>query len=205
MYLAAPSVLSRSTQLSGRDDPVALRHFQRLVEEDLANPGKLKEGKIVPLHPNHMNPGFIDHSYEEPGRVKLDVSSKGLQPCLEDLLKSWFPHFLAKEKLGKQSPCDRVRVALVNLTGPRWFDPDLALWGGTYPMEAASVSKLLVVYALFQLRFDLRALAELTKDRAKLRAAALDLWRELRREDQPSLDELFDLKTWDGDPEESRI
>jgi hypothetical protein len=203
MYITAPSVLRRSTQLSGRDDPVRLRHFQRLVEEDSANPGKVKVGNIVPLEPKHMNPGFIDHSYAEPGRVNLDVSSKGLQPCLEDLLKTSFPHFLAKESLGKPSPCDRVRVALVNLTGPRWFDPDLAMWGGTYPMEAASVSKLLVVYALYQLRFDLRALAADKKiiDSAKLRATALDGWRELRPEDQPTLDELFDLRTWDGKPD----
>lgn len=205
MYLAAPSMLSRSTQLAGGEDLVLLRHFQRLVERDSADPQKLKSGKIVPLHPDHMNPGFIDNSYMEPGRVKLDVVSKGLQPCLEDLLKTWYPGFLAKDKPGKPSPCDRVRVALVNLTGPRWFDPDLALWGGTYPMEAASVGKLLVVYALFQLRFDLRVLAFLKNatDREKLRTAALESWRKQlpRHKDHPALDQLFGWETWDGKPD----
>lgn len=203
MYLAAPSTLSRSAQLAGGVNVVRLRHFQRLVEPDPADPKKVKPGKIVPLHPDLMNPGFIDRSAVEPGRVKLDVVSKGLQPCLEDLLKRSYPGLLAEDKPGRPSLCDRVRVALVNLTGPRWFDPDLALWGGTYPMEAASVGKLLVVYALYQLRFDLRELAARTNstDRAKLRAAALSFWRELRREDQPALDELFGWETWDGKPD----
>ena len=204
MYLAAPSALSRSTQLAGGGNVVRLRHYQQLVEQDPDDPAKVKHGQIVRLHPDNMNPGFIDKSYEDPGRVKLDIVSKGLQPCLEDMLKTWVPVFLAEDKPGRPSPCDRVRVALVNLTGSHWFDPDLALWGGTYPMEAASVGKLLVVYALFQLRFDLSVLAYETNstDRGKLRTAALKWWREqLRPEDQPELDELFGWKTWDGKPE----
>jgi len=204
MYLAAPSSLSRSAQPARKVDVVRLRHFQRLVEQDPVDPKRVKHGQIVPLHPDLMNPGFIDRSYVEPGRVKLDVVSKGLQPCLEDLLKRSYPGFLSEDKPGRPSPCDRVRVALVNLTGSRWFHPDVAMWGGTYPMEAASVGKLLIIYVLHQLRFDLRVLAFLKSatDRGKLRTAVRSSWRKmLRLEDQPVLDELFDWDNWDGKPD----
>ena len=181
------------------------RHFQRLVgQPDPADPKKVKLGRIVPLHPDLMNPGFIDKSYVEPGRVKLDVLSKGLQPCLKELLKRSYPGLLAEDKPDRPSPCDRVRVALVNLTGSRWFDPELALWGGSYPMEAASVAKLLVVYVLYQLRFDLQMLALLKSatNRRTLRQVARASWLKIvPLKDQPALDELFGWDTWDGKPD----
>lgn len=204
MYLAAPCTFGGFEQLADGADVVRLSHFQQIVEQDPADPKKVKVGKIVPLHPDLMNPGFIDKRHGNPGRIKLDVWSKGLQPCLEELLKRWYPGFLAEDKPGRPSVCDRVRVALVNLTGSRWFDPDVALWGGTFPMEAASVGKLLVVYALYQLRFDLRVLAHLRSatDRGKLRAAARAFWHQIvRPEEQPVLDELFAWNTWDGKPD----
>jgi hypothetical protein len=177
-------------------------HFQRLVEQDPVDPKKVKPGKIELLHPDNMDPGFMDP--KATGGVKLDTKPKGLQPCLEDLLKRDYPGLLAEDRPGMPSPCDRVRVALVDLTDSRWFHPHVALWGGTFPMEAASVGKLLVVYAIHQLRFDLRVLAQLKSatDHRKLRTAARESWREqLRREDQPALDELFAWQTWDGKPD----
>src|SRR4051812_7843303 len=146
-----------------------------------------------------MNPGFIDQSRVAPGRVLLDVLSDGLQPCLEELLKRWYPQFLDPKKRGAPSPCDRVRIALVNLTGAHWFTPELALWGGTYPMETGSIVKVLLVYALYQLRYDLRELAKSVNPSA-LESQARKLWNALPRRDQPAVQELFDLAAWDHTP-----
>ena len=203
MYIATPSTLSGFSQLAAPDTLLRLPHFQQVVEQDPADPKKVKSGKIVPLSPENMNPGFVSMRFGEPGNIRLDYGKNGLQPCLEKAL-AWHPLLLADDQPGIPSRCDRVRVALVNLTGTRWFTPDLALWGGTYPMEAASIGKLLAVYALFQLRFDLRVLAALktATDRAKLITAARDHWGTgFRRGHHPALDELFAWDNWDRTPQ----
>ena len=180
---------------------VRLTHWQQLVKPHPSDPGKIAPGKIVPLHPNNMNPRSLD-PWGGPDWATTDTR---LQSSLEALLtEGWFNFLLANGKSGIPSQCDRVRVALVNLTGSRWFDPALALWGGTYPTEGASIGKVLVVYALFQLRFDLRVLAFLkhVTNPTELRKAARESWRGmLRPEDQPMLDALFGWAAWDGKPD----
>jgi hypothetical protein len=203
MYHIAPATLSGFAQLAAPDGLLRLPHFQQVVDQDPADLKKVKRGKIVRLSPEQMNPGFISMRFGEPGSVVLDYGKNGLQPCLEKAL-AWHPLLLADDKPGIPSRCDRVRVALVNLTGSRWFTPDLALWGGTYPMEAASIGKLLAAYALFQLRFDLRVLAALKNatDRTKLITAARDHWgTAFRPAHHPALGELFAWDNWDGKPQ----
>lgn len=201
MYITTDARYDRADRLDGLEDAVKLGHFQQLVTEDPKKPGVVLAGKIELLDPNLMNPGFISAGS---GNVVLDVKEKGLQPCLEKLLINQYPFFLKADKPGQPSACDRVRIALVNMSGARWFKPELAMWGGASPMEGASVPKLLAVYALHQLRFDLRVLAVLKKamNPKDLIKAAKNFWKDaLPITEQPDFVELFDWKGWSGVPE----
>jgi hypothetical protein len=98
------------------------------------------------------------------------------------------------------SPGDRVRIALVDLTGDKLTRPDFAGWGSTAAIYAASVAKILAVYAAHQLRVDLRMLAaqQSITTGAALEKAALQVWKI--RAWAPNLVWLFDIRRWSGTP-----
>jgi len=79
-------------------------------------------------------------------------------------------HQLLQNKMKNHSLRGRVGIALVDLTGGKM---DFAGWQETKSFNAASTNKILPVYALFQLRSDLRYLAQ-SKNFPSLEALELD-------------------------------
>jgi hypothetical protein len=143
-----------------------------------------------------MNPGFIDQN----DQLITDTSSSGLQTCLHKLITSQFQNYLYNKQSGVPSGNDRLRVALVDLTGPKLARPDFAGWGSTVPMYAASVAKILALYAAYQLRSDLRRMAASQKisDGKTLERTAIQSWKF--RSFLPDLVWLFDIRNWSGSP-----
>ncbi|NOT60748.1 MAG: hypothetical protein HOP19_11065 [Acidobacteria bacterium] len=169
-------------------------HFHTPKQPDPATPGRFVTGALTTLNVANMNPGFIDAS----DQLITDTSSTGLQTCLQKLIATRFPHYLANKQNPVPSANDRVRVALVDLTGDKITRPDLAGWGSTAAMYGASVPKILAVYAAHQLRADLRQLALSLglSDGKALEKAALNHWQF--KSHLPNLVWLFDIRNWSG-------
>jgi len=112
-----------------------------------------------------MNPGFLTSSDE----LQLDEK---LHPALKKLIIEKYSTSLAPAsiKLIKAGAADKVqphaddklRVALVDLSGNgKICAPRLAGWGSPVMGQAASIGKIAILYAAFQLLYDLRAMAGL--------------------------------------------
>jgi hypothetical protein len=146
-----------------------------------------------------MNPGFIDARDE----LITDRDASGLQTCLDHTLTSQFSRFLAGKSTTKADSRDRVRIAIVDLTGAKLAKPEFAGWGSTVAMYGASSPKMLAVYAAFQLRRDLRQMAE---DQAiptgkELAAFAVQTWKDKKLlSGLPDLIWLFDINHWSAQP-----
>jgi hypothetical protein len=117
------------------------------------------------------------------------------------LITTQFQNYLANARSAAPSGNDRLRVALVDLTGDKITKPDFAGWGSTIAMYRASVPKILALYAAFQLRRDLRNLSAaqgITNGRA-LEQAAIHNWRlSGLTSGFPDLVWLFDIRSWSG-------
>jgi len=99
------------------------------------------------LKPENMDPGY--HAADNP-----------LQQGLRGILKQDpFRSLLVDKTATRAYAGDRIRVALVDLSGRKLFKPLFAGYGSTVPMGAASLAKVLALYGAFQLRFDLSYLA----------------------------------------------
>jgi hypothetical protein len=173
-----------------------LDHFHTPKTPDPKNAGKFIAGPITKLAVSDLNPGFIDAS----DNVITDTSSTGLQTCLQKLITTQFQNYLSKATNTSPSPGDRVRVALVDLTGNKLTRPDFAGWGTTVAMYGASVAKILAVYAAHQLRADLRQLAtsQSISKGSDLERIALSTWK--LSSSAPNLVWLFDIRKWSGNP-----
>jgi hypothetical protein len=153
------------------------------------------------MTPAAMNPGFID-AHDE---VVINRSDLSLQTCLDGVITGSFAKFLVRKDSTKADARDRVRIALVDLTGAKLFRPEFAGWGSTVAMYGASSAKILAVYAAFQLRNDLRQMAE---DQAiptgkELAAFAIKSWKGKKMfRDFPNLTLLFDIENWSAKPDE---
>lgn len=186
----------------GLGEPVAPKglklfdHFQVPKTPDPANAAQFVSGSVTKLTLNDLNPGFIDAS----DNLITDTSSDGLQTCLRKLITSQFRNYLTNASNTSPSAGDRVRVAIVDLTGDKITKPDFAGWGTTVPMYGASVPKMLAVYAAHQLRMDLRELAHTRSisDGKILEKEALKLWN--LGSSAPKLVWLFDIRKWTGSP-----
>jgi hypothetical protein len=146
-----------------------------------------------------MNPGIIDSA----DQMIVDKSAAGLQTCLNKLLTTQFKNYLSADsvKRGSASSSDRVRIGLIDLTGPKLTQPDFAGWGSTVAMYGASVPKILALYAAFQLRKDLRYMAETQKISSgkDLETIAVKAWKALGlKTGFPNLVWLFDIRNWSG-------
>jgi hypothetical protein len=112
------------------------------------------EAASTKMIPANMNPGFILPS----DQIRFD---KKLDDALIELMVTKYPSLLApqsvKERRATQK--DKIRVALVDLTGDKICRPGYAGWGSTMLMGGASTAKIIVFYAAHQLLFDLRELA----------------------------------------------
>jgi len=181
---------------------VLLDHKQTRKIFDAHAPGGFKiEPTPSLLCPANMNPGFIDDHDE----VVIDRSALSLQSCLEDVIKDKFSKFLSRKDATKADGRDRVRVAVVDLTGSKLSKPQFAGWGSTVAMYGASSPKMLAVYAAFQLRRDLRQMAEdqAIPTGAELAAFAKASWKDKKlRVGFPNLTWLFGIEKWSSRPEE---
>lgn len=120
--------------------PLTHLHVPRLVPGGTALPTAV-------MKPEAMNPGFLD---PQSGLPRTGPKGKGLQGRLDALLDAKYEGYKPK-----------IAVAVVDLTGKRLYDPDLAGWRATQPIFGASLAKVAVVYAARQLQFDLATVARL--------------------------------------------
>jgi hypothetical protein len=175
---------------------ILLDHFQSPKRADPGVPGAFITDPVAQMRVSDLNPGFIDAN----DNLIMDTSSSGLQTCLQKLITTQFQNYLSHKSNTAPSAGDRLRVALVDLTGDKISKPDFAGWGSTVPMYAASVAKILAVYAAHQLRKDLRHLAatQAVSTGSALETAAHQRWS--LKGDRPNLVWLFDIRNWSGTP-----
>lgn len=176
---------------------ILLDHFHTPKQPDPVNPGRFIPGSATKLDVKDMNPGFIDKN----GQLMIDTSINGLQTNLRKLITTQFQNYLSNQRNSAPSAGDRLRVALVDLTGAKISKPDFAGWGSMFSMYGASVPKILAVYAVHQLRRDLRQLAASLSisNGAVLEKAALQNWQRLGlKSGFPNLVWLFDIRKWSG-------
>lgn len=191
------SALSGSTVACPRG-LICLDHFHIVKQPDSRNPGRFIVGAQARLEPRNMNPGFVDTA----DNLITARGGSGLQTCLNRLLTTQFSNYLSRESIRKKSASgnDRLRVGLVDLSGPKLTRPDLAGWGSTVAMYGASVPKILALYAAYQLRRDLRNLA--IGSGKTLESTAIRKWRgKGLRSGFPNLVWLFDIRNWSGNPQ----
>lgn|SRR5262249_2010930 len=141
-----------------------------------------------------MNPGFFRTS---DGFHEFDTV---LHSKLQNLILNT-PKYAAmlsaeSRKNRAPGPNDRVRVALVDLTGNKICKPGYADWGSTIPITGGSTAKIAILYASHQLLFDLNEMARTgaIKTVADLKKKALnDVWIQLIC--PPDLDWLVEFDT----------
>ena len=83
---------------------------------------------------------------------------------------------------GEATPADRLRVAIVDLTGHKICRPGYADWGSKLPITGGSTVKIAMLYAAHQLVFDLNQMARTgglkTPDELKQKALN-EVWSQL--------------------------
>ncbi|MET0555853.1 MAG: serine hydrolase [Vicinamibacteria bacterium] len=173
-----------------------LDHQQTPKRPEPGVPGAFTTGSVAKMTVSDLNPGFIDGS----DALVADTGSSGLQTCLQKLITTQFQNYLSDRSNTAASRGDRLRVALVDLSGDKIARPDFAGWGSTVAMYGASSPKILAVYAVHQLRADLRQLAstQSISSGAALEKAALRAWKLTGP--LPNLAWLFDIRKWSGAP-----
>jgi hypothetical protein len=160
-------------------------------------PKRLPDGRVsapTRLVQQNMNPGFISLVTDD---LLVDRRADGLQTRLENLIKTKYKRFLATKSSAQERAreTDKIRVALVDLTGAKLFNPDLAGWGETFSTDGASVPKIFALYAVHQLRFDLNHLAaksSILRKEDLIKAAKAD-WKKIGFSSMPRIDELFNF------------
>jgi hypothetical protein len=124
-----------------------------------------------------MNPGFFRVS---DGFHEFDTV---LNAKLQNLVVTKYAVVLADESKLKRAatPGDRLRVALVDLTGDKLCKPGYADWGSTFPITGGSTVKIAMLYAAHQLLFDLNEMARTAglKTPAELKKKAYEVWSQL--------------------------
>jgi phosphatidylserine/phosphatidylglycerophosphate/cardiolipin synthase-like enzyme/V8-like Glu-specific endopeptidase len=170
-------------------------HIPKTIDPSVAGGFRIASTPSL-LKPSDMNPGFINATRDE---VITDRSPSGLQTCLDHTITGQFSRLLASKTATKADGRDRVRIGIVDLTGAKLSKPEFAGWGSTVAMYGASSPKMLAVYAAFQLRRDLRQMAE---DQAiptgtELAAFANTSWKNKKLSSGfPDLDFLFGIIHW---------
>ena len=180
--------------LPGRPLPSA-DHFHKEAKRDPKTGKLVVSGTVTVMQPSTMNPDFIDPWLDDP---TLDASATGLHGRLRDFVIANFAPFLDPQSVSKKRahPTDKIYLALVDLTGGKLAAPELAEWGSTTALDGASVPKILAIYALHQLLFDLTELAKTgsIKTRTALVTAARAHWKKSGLTVIPDLTTLFSFK-----------
>jgi hypothetical protein len=142
------------------------------------------------MSPATMNPGFISGT----DAVVFDTV---LNDALTNLLVDdpTYKTFLDKKSVTDRRPSgkDRIRAALVDLTGNKICKPGFAGWDFTRAIRGASTIKVGILFALEQLQFDLQELARTSgaTTRAALVSKAHTAWAAFKC--LPDLDWLFTI------------
>jgi hypothetical protein len=174
---------------------VLLDHMHIPKTPDPKAPGTFGVGPLSVLKTGDMNPGFIDAT----DNLVVDTSGVGLQNCLRTLMTKRFQDLLGNRRQTAPGAYDRVRIALVDLTGTKLTAPEFAGWGSSVALYGASVPKILALYAAHQLRSDLRHLSTQRKfsSGTDLEQAATAEWNQKGVKRQlPDLVWLFDIHRW---------
>ena len=100
-------------------------HFHPPKQPDPATAVRFIIGAVTNLHVKDPNPGFISST----DALITDTSGTGLQTCLHKLITTQFQNFLGSKQNKVSSGSDRLRVALVDLSGNKTTQPDFAGWG----------------------------------------------------------------------------
>jgi len=172
-----------------------LDHMHIPKTPDAAHPGTFAAGTLTKLTRDDLNPLF----YTPAGLLILDSSPTGLQNCLDRLIASGFGGLLGSATQTAPGARDIAHVALVDLTGQKLTAPEFAGWGASVDIYGASVPKILALYGAFQLRSDLRDLANRTSpsDGKQLEAKAVAQWNAKGfKAGLPDLAWLFDIRKW---------
>src|SRR6202008_3262100 len=128
----------------------AAAHFHIRKSRDMTSGHISVDTSATVMQATAMNPWFIDPDKDE---IILDRSTTGLQGRLEEEGLTNFADLLDPARVSGKTPhsTDKIQLALVALTGDKTFSPEFAGWGSTVPRDGGSVSKLLSLYALYQL------------------------------------------------------
>jgi hypothetical protein len=160
--------------------PVRLAHFHIRKAPDPSHGGVLKAAAAATvMTPAAMKPGYV---------LPADPKRKALQTALVAMLRSKFASAL--------SPAVNLRVALVDLTGAKRHAPvfsGFSAWGPGAAFEGGSLVKILALYAVYQLRFDLDTSAAqqgITKASA-LQSSIKAEWAKRGLRAPPDLNALF--------------
>ena len=142
-------------------------------------------------------------------RTTLTSSTWGCMQSCQNLLLDTpkYAVMLAGESKRTRDPStgDRVRVALVDLTGDKICKPGYADWGSTIPITGGSTVKIAMVYAAHQLLFDLNELARARQPQDRRRSEErrlIDVWSQLIC--KPDLDWLVEIRRRGRPPRESQ-
>jgi len=144
---------------------------------------------VVTLKPSKLNPGFIDPDKDELILSSLHTRLRDFfttPPTSATVHRTDYPAWLAKSG-------NKLRVALVDLTGSKLHKPDFAGFNSTVPIYAASCAKVAAIYAAHQLRFDLNQLAisQAIKTKDALIKNAGQTWTKIPSSDRPQLTRTF--------------
>jgi monoamine oxidase len=142
------------------------------------------------MSPATMNPGFL----KADDTIEFDSTLDGkLTQLILDTPA--YATMASAESRRTRTPHsdDKLRVALVDLTGDKICKPGFAGWGSTFAMPGGSTSKILILYAAHQLVFDLNEMARAGSimSKADLTSQAASAWSGLTC--KPDMNWLVDL------------
>lgn len=147
----------------------------------------------LPCLPTQLKAENMDPGY--------DPKDASLQQGLRAILKQApFRNFLVDKTATRAHADDQIRVALVDLSGLKLFNPVFAGYGATVRMGAASLAKVLALYGAFQLKFDLWYLANFSKPQISKKDALITAAVKVGYPGKRELSELFDLTEVPGRP-----
>ena len=167
--------------------PVLLTHCHVRKRLD-PSVGLLSDSKASVMSAAQMTPNFV--GVTDPRRISL-------QKEVEKLVQGKY--------LAALSPKVHFRLALVDLTDAKLHTPIFAgssAFGPGNTVEGDSLPKILALYSLYQLRFDLNTFAALKGiDKASaLQVAIAREWKKAGLQAQPNLEGLFHFPKTAGSP-----
>lgn len=168
--------------------PVRLEHFHIRKFLDPGIRALMPDPSPSVMTPAQMNPGYV---------LPSDPRRTVLQSALSTLLSTKYASALL--------PNMRLRVALVDLSEAKQHTPIFAghaAWGPGSAVDGASLPKILALYAVYQLRFDLNTYADRNKitKGSVLRSSMTKEWAKKGLRSVPDLTGLFKFVERVGHP-----